>query len=221
MELPPLKKTYGDKTVLDFPGLPLSPGSICAVIGANGSGKSTLARLLAGVLEGDRGCSLPAGMPKVGYMPQKPYAFRMTVMKNLLLSGCTEQEAKECMHSLGLLSLSRSRADRLSGGETARMALARLLLNDYKLLILDEPTAAMDMESAALSEELIRQYCRERGCNVLLITHDLQQARRLADEAIFLREGRLVEHGDADRLLYSPQQSETRRFLDFYAGLLR
>lgn len=218
MELPPLKKSYGSRIVLDFPGLTLEEGTICAVIGANGSGKSTLSRLLAGVLSPDGSVSPSPMLPSVGYMPQKPYAFRMSVRKNLLLSGCTEEAAGAMEERLSLKALSRARADRLSGGETARMALARVLLGQHSLLILDEPTAAMDMESAAISEGLIREYCRSGGHTVLLVTHDLQQARRLADYALFFREGRLVEHGPATKLLFSPAKSETRHFLDFYAG---
>ena len=221
MELPPLRKSYGGKTVLDFPGVTLGEGSVCAVIGANGSGKSTLARLLAGVIRPDSGYSLPAELPKVVYMPQKPFAFRTSVRKNVLLSGCGESDAAQYLEELGLSHLAYNRADRLSGGETARMALARALLCSFDLLILDEPTAAMDMESAAASEALIRRRCRETGSSLLLITHDLQQARRLADEAMFLREGRLVEHGPASELLYSPRENETKRFLEFYGGAAR
>ena len=84
------------------------------------------------------------------------------------------------------------------------MALCRILMKRYEFLILDEPTAAMDMESTLASEECIRRYCDETGCGVLLITHSISQARRLADQIIVLHEGKLIERGDTERVLSSP-----------------
>jgi len=216
MKIAPFTKTYGGRRVLDMPGLELKQGSIYAIIGANGSGKSTMARILAGALTSDGGGSpLEKGI-SVGYMPQKSYAFRMTAEKNILLRGGDEKRAKELMQRLGIQSLAKNRADRLSGGETARMALARLMMGSYDLVILDEPTAAMDMESTALSEELIKDYRKETGCTLLLVTHSLRQARRLGDEAIFLHCGEIWEQGPVEKVLFSPEREETAKFLDFY-----
>ena len=97
------------------------------------------------------------------------------------------------------------------------MALARLMMGRFDLVILDEPTAAMDMESSSLAEGLILDYCRETGCALVLVTHSLQQARRVADEALFFCAGQLLEQGSKEKLLYTPEREETRRFLDFYA----
>jgi len=216
MKISHFTKTYGSRRVLDVPELELKKGSIYAVIGANGSGKSTMAKILAGALPSDSGVlPLEKGI-SVGYMPQKSYAFRMTVEKNILLGGGNEKKARELMQRLGIQGLAKNRADRLSGGETARMALARLMMGKYDLVILDEPTAPMDMESTALSEELIRDYCKETGCTLLLVTHSMRQARRLGDEAIFLQAGEIWEHGPVEKVLFSPEREETARFLDFY-----
>ena len=122
------------------------------------------------------------------------------------------------MAALGLTHLANQRAGGLSGGEAARMALGRVLMRPCQLLILDEPTASMDMESAILAERLVLNYRDGTGCAVLLITHDLQQARRLADEALFFHAGRLWEAGPARKVLFSPELPETRRFLEFYGG---
>ena len=215
MKIFPMTKTYEGRTVLDFPGAELQPGRIYAVIGANGSGKSTLARIAAGIVKADRrGPCMDAA--SVGYMPQKNYAFRMSTRANLLLNGSDENRANELMESLQLDHLENKRADRLSGGETARMALARLMMRPYDLLILDEPTAAMDMETTLLSEKRIRTYVEESNCTVLLITHSLQQARRLSDEALYLHQGQLKEFGPVERVLFSPEAPETRQFLEFY-----
>ena len=216
MKISHFTKTYGSRRVLDVPELELKQGSIYAVIGANGSGKSTMARILAGALPADDGGSPLEKGVSVGYMPQKSYAFRMTAEKNILLRGGDEKRAKELMQRLGIQGLAKNRADRLSGGETARMALARLMMGKYDLVILDEPTAPMDMESTALSEELIRDYCKETGCTLLLVTHSMRQARRLGDEAIFLQAGEIWEHGPVEKVLFSPEREETARFLDFY-----
>ena len=215
MKIEAFSKTYAGSTVLNFPGAELKPGKIYAVIGANGSGKSTLAKILAGILPADQKAK-PLADISVGYMPQKNYAFRMTTRKNILLNGHDTAKAERLMDTLQIRHLEHKRADRLSGGETARMALARLMMGAYDLVILDEPTAAMDMETTALSEELIRSYVQQTGCALLLVTHSLQQARRLADEVLFFHKGSLLESGAGEQLLFAPNMPETRQFLEFY-----
>lgn len=119
--------------------------------------------------------------------------------------------------TFGLGALARQKAPSLSGGETARLALARLLMEDYPLLILDEPTAAMDIAATLLAEDCLRRYRERTGCTVLLVTHSLSQAKRLADRVLFLSEGRLAEQGPAAQVLETPREPQTRAFLDFYA----
>lgn len=215
MKIAPFTKTYEGRRVLDFPGMTLEAGKVYAVIGANGSGKTTFGKILCKILPPDqKGTVLDGGT--VGYMPQKNYAFRMSTRRNLLLAGKEEARAKNLMERLQLGHLALKRADKLSGGETARMALARIMMKRFDLVILDEPTAAMDMESTALTETLIRDYVEETGCALLLVTHSLQQARRLADEVLFFHKGMLLENGPKDQVLYDPQMAQTRQFLDFY-----
>lgn len=218
MKINACTKTYGGRTVLSFPGLVLEPGKLYAVVGANGSGKSTFARLVSGAIPSDGNVRVLEAAVKLRYMPQRSYAFRLTVRRNILLSGGTAERADELMEALGLTSLAGQRAGGLSGGETARMALARVLMRPCELLILDEPTASMDMESAILAERLVSACRAETNCTVLLITHDLQQARRLADEALFFHGGQLWETGPAARVLFTPEKPETKRFLEFYGG---
>ena len=215
MRISAFSKTYEGRTVLDFPGSEVEPGKIYAVIGANGSGKSTFSKILAGVLNADkRGRLLDTA--SVGYMPQKNYAFRMSTRANILLNGKDVKRAEQLMDAIRLRPLVNKRADRLSGGETARMALVRLMMKSYDLVILDEPTAAMDMETTLLSENLIADYVRETGCAMILVTHSLQQARRIADEVWYFHKGSLLESGPKETVLYEPQKSETRGFLEFY-----
>lgn len=208
-------KTYNGRKVLDLPAITLRSGAVTAVIGANGSGKSTMAKILAGIEAAD-GNNRAISSGRVGYLPQKPFAFRLSVEQNLALNGGDEKKRTELLEALGLTSLRRSRAKRLSGGETAKMALARSLLGTYDLLILDEPTAAMDMASTLAAEKLIADYARDTGCAVLLITHSLQQARRIADEVLYLEAGKLVEQGSAEVILNTPKEEKTRQFLEFY-----
>ena len=217
MKIAPFSKTYDGVPVLDFPGMELQPGRIYAIIGANGSGKSTFSKILAGIIRPDR--KAPLFSPgSIGYMPQKNYAFRMSVKANILLGGKDTGRAAELMDALRIRHLEAKRADRLSGGETARMALARLMMQRYDAVILDEPTAAMDMETTALSEDLILRYVRSTGCALILVTHSLQQARRVADEVLYFHKGKLLETGPASQILYHPEKKETRQFLDFYGN---
>lgn len=217
MKIPSMKKTYAGRTVLALPEFEIPDGSVVAVIGANGSGKSTFAKLLSGQLKSDSGL-ISGDFGQVGFLPQKSIAFRMTLKKNILLNGKDEEKAEKLMAELNLLALADSRAQKLSGGETAKMALARILMRHYDLLILDEPSASMDMKSTLISEQLIKNYCTEENSTVVLITHSIQQARRIADHVLFLMEGSIIETGAASQVLYSPERKETVDFLNFYGA---
>jgi ABC-type multidrug transport system ATPase subunit len=215
MKIPAFSKTYEDTKVLDFPGLDLESGKIYAVIGANGSGKSTFGKILSGVLKPDKREHMPRTVT-VGYMPQKSYGFRMSTKANILLNGKDEARANALMDAIQIRHLENKRADKLSGGETARMALVRLMMKHYDMVLLDEPTAAMDMETTLLSEKLIAEYVKESNCSLILVTHSLQQARRIADEVWYFHKGKLLETGSKEQVLNSPQRAETKQFLEFY-----
>lgn len=215
MYIRPFSKSYGEKTVLKISGLTLKEGQIHALIGANGSGKSTLAKILAGIIRPDQKEPIFEKTYKAAYMPQKSYAFRMSTFKNIMLGGDDEKRAAAYMGELDILSLKDQRADRLSGGETARMALARSLMRPYDLVILDEPTAAMDITSAINAEKMILNYRDENKCTMIIITHNLKQVRRIADQVIFLSHGEVVEMGTAAKVLDDPSEDETVRFLDY------
>ena len=215
MKISPFSKTYEGRNVLDFPGMEVQPGKIYAIIGANGSGKSTFTKVLTGILPADKKGRFISG-GTVGYMPQKNYAYRMSTRKNILLNGTDEARADVLMDAIQIRHLENKRADKLSGGETARMALVRLMMKRYDLVLLDEPTAAMDMETTLLSEKLIVDYVRETNCALVVVTHSLQQARRIADEVWYFHKGRLLEAGPKEYVLYTPEKAETRGFLEFY-----
>ncbi len=216
MKINALSKTYEGRKVLSSPAFELRGGEICVLVGANGSGKSSLAKAIAGVIADDNGAKPFDEKVNVGYTPQKSYAFRMSTLRNLTLAGGNEAEAMEMLERLGIAHLAKTPAKKLSGGESARMALGRVLMEKHELLILDEPTASMDMESTALSEALIMDYCKKSGAAILWVTHSLAQARRVADKAMFLRKGEMIEFGLAEKVLNAPEKEETREFLKFY-----
>lgn len=221
MKINALQKTYEGRCVLDFSGLELERGKVYAIIGANGSGKSTLGRILAGLETADGKTAPLDAKVNVGYMLQKNYAFQLTVLENVMLNGKKDgqkkQKAAGLLEAVGLKHLAAEKAQRLSGGETARMAVARILMGEYDLLILDEPTAAMDVAATLKIEQLIVDYCRQKNCIVIVITHALKQAMRIADIALYMQEGKLVEYGTATEVLTTPQTQETKRFIDFYS----
>ncbi len=190
MKTNPIKKTYKGRLVLDMPSLELEGGKVYSIVGANGSGKSTFAKVLAGIVEADEGdCAIKGA----GYMAQKNYAFNMSLEKNILINGDDKVRCQKLMESLNIGHLAKNKAKTLSGGETAKMALARIMMKDYDVLILDEPTAAMDRDSVLLAENLIKEYCKRTQCVTILITHSLEQAKRMSHEIIEIDYGKIVK----------------------------
>lgn len=222
IELRNVTKTYGTRCVLNIPSLTLERGKIYAAVGANGSGKSTLARIIAGALTPDKGSEVLRGADlRVGYMPQASYPFQLSVLSNVLLTSRDRKadtpRAMALLEELGIAELAKKKASRLSGGETARMALARLLMKENDILVLDEPAAALDIHATQKAEEIIRRYRDEKNCTVFLVTHSLKQAERLADELLFMYEGELAEYGRCADVLAAPKDARTKQFFDFYA----
>lgn len=215
MILQNLRKSYDGRIVLDVSSLELENGKIYAVIGANGSGKSTMAKIAAGIIDPDS--AKPDNKLQTGYMPQKSFAFRMSLRKNMRINGGDAEREEALLKALKIEHLADAGAKRLSGGETARMALARLLMRDYELIVLDEPCSAMDIESTLLAEKLIRDYRDRIGCAVLIVTHSISQAERIANEVLFLSDGKLIERGSPEKLINDPESEITRRFIEFYS----
>lgn len=222
MKVTNLKKTYGQKVVLDIDELEFEEGKIYAIVGANGSGKSTLIRVMAGTVASDDKRKVDFGGITHCYMPQKNHAFKMSTEKNVLLGAKKDDAAKEraaaLMKDLKIDGLAKAGAHKLSGGETAKMALCRTILSGAQMLLLDEPTAAMDVESTLLAEDIIRNYNREYGATIILITHSLSQAKRLSDFIVFMKDGKVMETGETAKVLASPEKSEIREFLEFFSS---
>ncbi len=219
IELSQIQKRYDSRVALDLPELTIPVGERLALIGPNGSGKSTLLRLLAGVIHAEQGViSLgELGRAEIGYLPQHPYAFDLSVQKNVELALTGEREkvklAQAALERAGLLHLAKARANRLSGGETQRMALARVLARPRKLLLLDEPTASADIRAIDQIERAILEYVEQTNCTLILSTHMPSQAMRLSTHVLALDDGKIGEYGETAQVLQSPQAESTKEFL--------
>ena len=213
-------KRYAGRTILDIPELSFEEGKRYALIGVNGSGKSTLLRLLAGTLKPDSGQIQGAPLADMGYMPQSPYAFSFSVRKNVEIAlQKTSQPAESALAALetvGLSALAEARGDKLSGGETQRMAFARMIGQPRALLLLDEPTSSMDIRGTDQIENNLLRYAAENGSTVILSTHSPAQALRLAEEVVYLDQGKVVEQGCVEQVINNPRMDSTRQFLQHW-----
>ena len=214
----------GGHTALDRIDFTLDGRARIAVLGANGAGKSVLLRTLHGLIAPTEGQVLWAGSsarPSDQAMVfQRPVMLRRSALANveyaLAMNGVDGAErtarAVEAIARVGLESLAGRAARVLSGGEQQRLALARAWSLRPRVIFLDEPTASLDPAAAAEIERVIGEI-HASGTAIVLTTHHLGLARRVADEIVFLHQGRLTEQSPADRFFTAPQSPEAARFL--------
>ena len=208
-----LQKRLSPEFTLQIPSLTIADGDIVALIGPNGAGKSTLLRLIAGLIKPDEG-SIEINVPNtmIGYQPQTPYIFKGTVRSNISLSSRsstgTDSIIKECM----LEPLQNKKTDKLSGGERQRVCLARILAGGDKLLLLDEPLSAADIETGESLCRILRSYCINNGVTLVLSTHLPQQAFLTANKFLILYNGQIAEYGGSE-ILSAPESDFGKRFL--------
>lgn len=169
-----LKKLYGDRTVLDIKSLEIKKGECVILTGHNGSGKSTLLKILAGTLCQDGGEVSCDG--QIYYLPQQSLPFNKSVKSNILfcLEGNRKEKNELCqslLEAFNLKHLANKNAKTLSGGECQRLALARVLCKKADIILLDEPSSAADSEGRALINKLIDDYCKKKGCTLIMTTH--------------------------------------------------
>ena len=204
----------------------LRPGLVTAVVGHNGAGKSTLAQVIAGTLRVDSGAAsigervvddaatfVPARRRGVAMVSQAPRIFtHMSVLSNvafpLRVRGVGRAQVRaaalEQLRAVGIADLAFRRASDLSGGQAARVAIARALVFRPEVLILDEPTAALDVEATAQVSAVLRERLAGAGITTLLVSHDIAEVLSLASHMIVMGEGRVVEEGEPARVLASP-----------------
>jgi tungstate transport system ATP-binding protein len=225
-------KQYEGSTVLRVDWLEVGRGEILAVVGPSGSGKSTLLRLLNFLEEPSAGriTFLGRDVTQVRGVPlavrrQVTTVFQHSILLNrsvrdnvafgLGLRGQRDssREVEEALEMVGLGHLQKRRARTLSGGEAQRVALARALVLKPEVLLLDEPTANLDPANVGLIEEVVRTQNRERGTTIVLVTHNVFQARRMADRVALLLGGELIEIAPTDTFFESPRDPRTRAFM--------
>ena len=237
-----LTRSFGRVRAVADVSLAMSPGEIVALLGHSGSGKSTLLRLIAGLDRGQSGrvvidgrdVSDPFVPPErrgVGMMFQDYALFpHLTVLANLtfgihrLPAAEAAARARAALAGIGLAAREADYPHRLSGGEQQRVALARALLPRPKILLMDEPFSNLDRRTRDLIREETGAVLREAGMTAILVTHDPDDAMRLADRILLMAEGRIAEAGTAEDLYRRPASLLAARFFSDFneiAGVCR
>lgn len=213
---------FGEATALDRLSLELGSEGCTVIMGPNGAGKSLLLKLMHGLIKPESGDILWGGLPTTEVMSrqalvfQKPVLLRRSVAANidfvLKARGKDAAQRDALLDHVGLLHKAAQPARLLSGGEAQRLALARALATDPEVLFLDEPTASLDPASVLVIEKIVAE-ARTRGVRIVFVTHDIGQARRMADDVVFLHRGRIVEHSPAINFFPEPTCMVARDFL--------
>lgn len=222
-----LRYVSGKTALIDGIDLALSGQKRTMILGANGSGKSLLLRLLHGLITPQSGQLFWQGAAfdrkaraEQAMVFQRPVMLRRSVLANLRfaltargIGGAERQRRSEEALALARLEDAANRPARvLSGGEQQRLAIARAMVMQPRLLLLDEPTASLDPASTAMIETLI-QTANERGMGIIMVSHDRGQAQRLAEEIVFMHAGKIAERGPAARVLTSPTSGPAQAWI--------
>ncbi|MDG2527388.1 amino acid ABC transporter ATP-binding protein [Caulobacter endophyticus] len=230
-----LSKRFGDTAVLNGVDLTVAPGEVVAVIGPSGSGKSTLLRCLAGLEALNAGSLSIAGVSaggkvplaralkgRVGFVFQNFNLFpHKTALENvaeapIVVRGDPPAKAREraleLLTKVGLAHRADAYPGALSGGQQQRCAIARALAMDPEVILFDEPTSALDPELVGEVLAVIRDLATEKR-TMIIVTHQMDFAREVADRTIFMDEGRILEEGPSATLFSEPREERTRRFL--------
>src|ERR1700681_186192 len=217
----------GGRRIIQGVSTALDAGPRTVILGPNGAGKSVLLRLCHGLLLPTEGtiawnsAELPGGPRRQAMVFQRPVLLRRSVLGNVMyalnLAGVPlwqrEARARDALRQVGLDSLAHHAARVLSGGEQQRLALARVWALRPEILFLDEPTASLDPGATHEIERGIAAM-HASGTKIVMVTHNLGQARRLGDEILFMHQGRLSERAPADRFFREPASREAAQFLE-------
>ena len=184
-----IAKTYGDRQILDSVNLTLIPEQILTLIGPNGAGKTTLVKVVLGLLAPDSGTVERAPELRIGYMPQRlniDPTLPLRVKRFLQLAEPDTQRCARALAETGIPHLLDHPVQSLSGGETQRMLLARALLRQPNLLVLDEPVQGVDVAGQEALYQLIHQLRTRLGCGILMVSHDLHLVMAATDQVVCL-----------------------------------
>ncbi len=233
VELENIYKNYGDLQVLKDINLKIKKGTSTALVGPTGSGKTVLLRLIDLLEKPSSGTVYFEGTDanesnkrrleirrQMGMVFQKPLAFRGNVYDNvafgLKIRGKTkdmDKKIKDILEVIGLAGYEKRNALKLSGGETQRLALARVMITDPKILLLDEPTANLDPLSTGKMEELITKINNETETTILMTTHNLSQGQKLGDRMVILNNGHIFQTGTPDEIFRKPKDKFVADFI--------
>ncbi|WP_336658480.1 amino acid ABC transporter ATP-binding protein [Leucobacter sp. USHLN153] len=234
LEVQGVHKRFGDHAVLRGIDLTVHRHEVVVLIGASGSGKSTLLRtanlleqvddgriLLAGEDITDPRADADAVRGRIGVVFQHYNLFpHMSVLDNVTLASrkvfgtpraAAEQRGLELLARIGLAEKAGEYPDRLSGGQQQRVAIARAIATDPELLLLDEITSALDPQLVGEVLDLVREL-KEAGSTIVMATHEMSFARRVADRVVYLKDGVIVESGTPEQIFLHPERPETREF---------
>ncbi len=215
------------KALLDVPTLTLDGPGPTLILGPNGAGKSLLLRCLHGLIAPDVGYVVQDGVPlnadhkaSQAMVFQRPVLLRRSVAANLdfvlkrqgLNRAARKARIAELLAEGGLEDKARQSARSLSGGEAQRLAILRALALIPDTLFLDEPTSALDPGATQMIERMVLR-ASARGVRIVMVTHDIGQARRLAADVVMMQGGKVVEHGAAKQVLDTPKSEASRRYL--------
>ena len=228
LKLDNIQKSYNNLKVLDRVSFSVQGGQTLVLLGANGAGKTTLMRIIAGlekpeggkVVFNDKSMTEDEMRQTSTLVFQKTVMFSRSVYDNLAFGlrirkipeFDIKRRIEEALQTVGLTGFEKRKAKKTSGGEQQRISLARAMLLDPKILLLDEPTANLDPNSSRIIERTIdsRKNAEEI---IIMATHNLGQAKRLADQIAYMHEGRIIETGPTQELFDNPKSEMTRRFL--------
>ena len=234
IEVSDISHSYGERKVLQDLNLSIGKGEVFALIGPTGAGKTTLLRIMD-LLEVPSAGEVYFGgkrIPRSGrrrleirrrmsFIHQKPQVFNLSVFDNVacglrwrgLDRNKIADKVDRILETVGLTGFEKRNARTLSGGEAQRVALARSLVLEPEVLLLDEPTANLDPVSTARVEQLIQYVARQHNTTMIMATHDMSQGQQLADRIGVLLDGRLVQTGNATDIFRLPQNEEVAHFV--------
>jgi lipopolysaccharide export system ATP-binding protein len=225
LEATGLVKTYGRRRVVDGVNFQVEQGEIVGLLGPNGAGKTTSFRMTCGLVEPDAGrvtlnahdvTSLPMyqrAQQGMGYLAQESSVFRkLTVENNLLgvmeMLGMDRKTRRnrcaELLEQFDITRLKKSRADSLSGGERRRLEIARSLVSNPKIILLDEPFTGIDPVTINSIQKIIRDL-RDRGISILITDHQVRETLQITDRSYVIRAGQVLCHGQPDEVLANPE----------------
>lgn len=216
-----------ERTILDNITFEFGQGKIYGIIGPNGAGKSSFLKIITGFVNPTSGNVyfenkvISEPQQNIAVVWQKPYMLRTTVYKNiaygLKIRGLKKDEIKEKVNEVveifELNNIINQRAVSLSGGEMAKVAIARAVATSPELLILDEPTASLDPKNILDIEKIIVNLKQRYNMTIILVTHNMFQAKRIADETLFFHSGRLIEAQTTTKLFANPLNILTEEFI--------